>query len=337
MKKLLIIHFCFLLIITKLFAQTNYSNNTGQKTPLEREKILNQLKEKRDKVLNINNLFEIKIPKDIEIVSINQYLLLDRDNTQYGFSNTLFILYQNKFFFMDIDVYGNTNRSIFDGSEIYYLRKIINPHPYKSENQIKFLKENYINDPSTNRNKIKIGKYFSSWGTSWTSDYYGLYFKLPNNEFDECVISINNIWGTFAKSEIIDENYKTEIKKKGGNLEKIFNDLESMENSITFKLTNESIKIGNGSVGEQVIDSEYIYPTINNLRMRSQPSLDGEILGYMKKEMYCVVAIGEETEIEGIKGNWLLIIPWSGNSASWVFSGFTRKATDEEIYSRFEG
>jgi hypothetical protein len=333
---------CLLLIIllisySNIVAQSNTKKKTQeQKIPLEREKILKLLKEKGDKVLNINDLFEIKIPKNIEIVSINQYLLADIDNTQYGISNTLYILYENKFFFLEIDIYGSTDRSIFNRSETYNLREIINPHPYRSGNQIKFLKEKYINEPFTNKNQVKIGKFFSSWGTSWSSDYYGLYFSLPNNEFNECVISIFNVWGTFAESDTIDENYKEKIKKTGGNLEKIFNDLEFMENSITYKVTDKSIKIGNGSIGEQNIEEVYIYPAIDNLRMRSRPSLTGEVLGYMKKEMYRVVVIGDEAKIDGIKGNWLLIIPWQGNSASWIFSGYTRKATNKELDRYFE-
>jgi hypothetical protein len=311
--------------------QTNSKNNTEQKIPLEREKILKQLREKGEKVLNINNLFEIKIPGNINIVSSDQYFLLDRDKTQYGVSNTLDILFENKYFIISIDIFGNTNRSLLDGSKTYNLRELINSSPYKSRNQINYLKENYIKVPFTNKNQVKIGKFFSGWGTDWSSDYYGLYFTLPNNEFDECVISIFNIWGTFAKSETIDENYKEEIKKTGGNLEKIFNDLELMENSIKYKLSEKSIKIENGNVGDQIIDDKYIFPTIDNLRIRSQPSLNGEVLGYMKKEMYQIIVIGEEAEIGGIKGNWLLIKPCFENSASWVFSGYTRKATENEL------
>jgi len=331
MKKNICLFIITLIIVcSNIIAQSNKMIQ-GQNILLERDKIINHLREKGDKVLNINNLFEIIIPKNIEIISINQYLLLDKEKTQYGVSNIIDLLYDNKYFFIEIDVYGKTNHSFLDGSKTYNLREIINPHPYKSRNQINYLKENYKKEFITNKNDIKIGKYFSSWGTSWSSDYYGLYFMLQNNEFNECVISIFNIWGTFAKSETIDENYKTEILKTGGTLEKIFKDLELMENSITYKLTEESIKINNGSVGEQIIEDGYIYPIVDNLRMRRQPSLTGEVLGYMKKEMYQVVFIGDKVEIDGIKGNWLLIKPRFINSTTWVFSGYTRKATKKEM------
>jgi len=292
---------------------------------------------KEKKLLNINNLFEIRIPENMEIISIKQYFLKDKNNTQYGIGNVLYIVFQNKFFFMDIDVYGDSNRNILDGSKKYNLREIINPHPYMSQSQIIELKENYNNAPFINKNQVTMGKFISNWGTRWTSDYYGLYFTLPNEDFNECVISIYNIWGTFAENEQLDDNYKYKIKEIGGNLEKIFNDLEKMEDSIKFKLTGKSKKIGIDNIGEQIIEDEYIYPATNNLRMRSQPSLTGEELGYMEDKMYRIVFIGEEAEMEGLKGNWLLIIPWFDNSASWVFSGYTREATEEEINSHFEG
>jgi hypothetical protein len=296
---------------------------------LEREKILKLLREKGDKILNINNLFEIRIPENIEIASIDQYFLLDYDNTQYGVENLLRIVYENKFFFIGIQIYGNKD-SFFTEEKTYDLKKIVNPSPYMSKNQVKYLKENYLNDPFTNMNKIKISRFISNWGTSFTSDYYGLYFKIPNNQFDECVISIDNIWGTFAKNEILDEDYKEKIAKEGGTLEKIFKDLEIIENSITFTLSDDSIKIGNGCAGTGIIENNYIYPTIADLRMRSRPSLDGEVLGYMKNAMYRVVVTGEKAVIDGIEGDWIMITSLSGNDAAWVFSGFTRKATGEE-------
>jgi len=310
-------------------------NDTKSEILLSREEILNLLRKKGDKLLNINNIFEIKIPENIEIVSVSQYLLLNDDNTQYGIYNLLRIVYENKFFFMTIEIYGDTNHLFLDGSKTYNMNTIINSSSYKSQNQIIYLKENYINDPLINKKNIKIGRFISRWGTSWTSDYYGLYFKLPNDEFDECIISIDNIWGTFAKIETLDENYKENIIKEGGILEKIFQDLELMENSITFTLSEDSIKIENGNAGEENITDEYIFPAIENLRMRNQPLLTGEVLGYMKNEMYRVVVIGERVKIDGIEGNWIMIIPWHGNDVSWVFSGFTRIATKDELDSYF--
>jgi hypothetical protein len=57
----------------------------------------------------------------------------------------------------------------------------------------------------------------------------------------------------------------------------------------------------------------------------------------MKNEIYQIIIVGNELEIDGIKGNWILIKPGLGNNLTWVFSGYTRSATEEEIYSYFEG
>jgi hypothetical protein len=189
-------------------------NNTEPELILEREKILKLLRKKGDKILNINNLFEVKIPENIEIVSIDQYLILDRDNTQYGVRNSLYMVYENKFFCICIEIYGNKDKSFFTEDKTYNLKKMVNYDPYVGQNQVKHLKENYLNAPFTNRNKVKIGRFVSLWGTSFTSDYYGLYFKIPNDQFDECIISIDNIWGTYTKNEILDENYKEKIVKE---------------------------------------------------------------------------------------------------------------------------
>jgi hypothetical protein len=298
-----------------------------------REEVINPLRLPGDKTLNINNLFELTIPEDFDIISIDQYLFLNRDNTQYNISNSLRVIYQNKFFNIRIDCIGNTDASILDGDKYNNLRKFINTSVYVG-NQINDLKNNYIEDPFINENYIKISRFISPWGTSWTSDYYGLYFTLPNNEYTECVISIYNIWGTFAQNVPFPQSEKDYIlksKEEGGIIERIFQDLEFMENSITFTSSENSIKILNGSVGEEIIKDEYIFPTADNLRMRKQPSLTSEVLGYMENKIYIIRAIGEKTEIEGINGNWILVVPHDGNSAAWVFNGFTRKATSEEI------
>ena len=318
--------------ISSAYMNTEISEN--------KEIIIKLLEKSGIKLLNINNLFEISIPENIEIVTLNQYLFMDRDNTQYCIGNYLGIIYQNKYFVIRIDCYGDSNESILNGNETYNLRKIINPEPYKSRNEINFLKKNYSDDFFINGNGVRIGKSISNWGSGVTSDYYGLYFTLSNNEFNECVILIYNVWYSFAINEGLvhdDKNYKIKYMNEGGNLERIFQDLEFIENSITFTVSNDSIKIYNGSIGENIIDDELIFTTIDNLRMRKQPSLSGEILGYMDDIIYRVILIGEYAEIDGIKGNWVMVIPFNGNSISWVFNGFTRKPTEEEIWRCFGG
>ena len=184
-----------------------------------------------------------------------------------------------------------------------------------------------------------MSKLITSWASGATSDYYGLYFNIQDNEFNECVISINNIWGTYVNfetiSKISEKNYISKILEEGDDLENIFKDLDIMENSITFSLTKNSMIIKNGDIGENEIEDDLIYPAINNLRMRNQPSLTGEIVGYMENRIYQIIFIGAEAEIDGIKGNWLIIRPFNKNSISWVFSGYTRKPTKEEIRSLF--
>jgi len=315
------------------------SNNVIEIT-YERENILALLKIPGEKTLNIDNLFEIKIPDNLEIVSLNQYLHIDINNTQYCISNVLETIYQNRHFSFIIECFGETNTSILNGHIDYNLNKIINNHAYRGRNQINYLKENYTEHPVFNKNNVKLSKFISTWSTSWSSDYYGLFFTLSDKEFNECVISIYNIWGTFTKKELRDineENYKQQIQEEGGDLENIFNILELMENSISLNISENSIKINKGNVSAQIIEDTSIFPAINNLRMRKNPSLNSEITGYMKNIIYRVIVIGDEAEIDGIKGNWIMVVPYNGNTASWVFNGYTRKASNDELDNFYGG
>lgn len=319
--------------------ETN-SFNVDIEIPINREEIIEFIKKSEVKSLNINDLFEISIPESMKIISIDQYLFMDRESTQYSISNYLGMVYLNKYFVIEIDCYGDSDMAILNGNETYNLRKIINPDPYKSRNVINYLKENYSDDSFVNKNGVKIGKSITSWASWVSSDYYGLYFTLSDDKFNECVISIYDVWYSFAKNERLvhnDKDYKEKYKNEGGNLEKIFHDLELLENSITFKISNDSIKILNGEIGENIIDDRLVFPTIDNLRMRNSPSLTGEILGYMEKIIYRVIIIGDNDEIDGINGNWVMVIPYNGNNVSWVFNGFTRKPTEDELWRFFGG
>lgn len=128
-----------------------------------------------------------------------------------------------------------------------------------------------------------------------------------------------------------EKHYKTKLLKEEKILQEMFQNLFLLENTITFSLSDDSIKIINGNVGEEIIEDDLVLPIINNLRMRKTPSLSGEIIGYMEDKIYRIIALGEEEEIEGINGNWIMIKPHDSNDVSWVFSGFTRKPTTEEI------
>jgi hypothetical protein len=289
---------------------------------------------------NINNLFEIDIPENIKVISIDRDLLVKSDNDQYIIRTYLEVIFQGKYFGINISCYGNTNALILNGTETYNM-KITTYHPnYAGSPAIKYLKQNYIENPFINKNNVKISRFVSNWASDISSDYYGLYFTLPDSEFNECIIDIYNIWGTFGKIQELghnDKDYKIKYMNEGGKLEEIFRGLELLEDSITFTISDNSKKVVNGFASKEIIDDPYILPTIIGLRMRARPSLDGDILGYMENSLYRIIIIGDNMEIDGIKGNWIMIRPFNGNSVSWVFSGYTRKATSDEIGDYFGG
>lgn len=291
------------------------------------------------KEYNINDLFQVNIPDGIELVSISQKLMIKDDKSQYFIWNQIDFIFENKYFSIAINCYGNSNKKILEGSKTYNMETGTYYASYNIADQIKDLKQNFIHMPLFNKNNVKYSKFVSDWPSGRTSDYYGLYFQMPNNDFSECIISINNIWYSFAKNQRLqignNLDYKELYMKEGGKLQAIFQLLELFENSITFSISNNAAKIDNYEKYES--DYSYIIPTIRNLRMRREPSLNSEVLGYMLNKIYQVIIIGDEAVIDGIKGNWILIRPAIGNDLSWVFSGYTRKATEEEIDYYFEG
>ena len=108
--------------------------------------------------------------------------------------------------------------------------------------------------------------------------------------------------------------------------------LESVENSITFHISDNTRSIINGyNYARNDLDNHsYILPIIGNLRLRSDQSLTGEVLGYMNTTKPSqVVLIGDTEIIDGREGNWLRIRPFLSNTLYWVFGGYTRAATEE--------
>jgi hypothetical protein len=290
---------------------------------------------------NINNLFQITIPAEIDVASINQYLRIKSDNSQYCVVNNMYVIWQNRYFLINVNCYGNSNKNVFNGTETYNMRKGVYYAKYNIADQVTYLKKNYVERPFTNKNKVKLSRFVSDWASGMTSDYYGLYFMLPGTEFTECIISINNIWGTFSKNYKLafdDVTYSRKYMLEGGMLEKFFQLLNLLEESITFDISSNSTSIVNGYAYEKYnTDYSYVIPTTSNLRMRNSPSLTGEVIGYMADSLYQIIVFGEASEVDNIKGNWILLKPYNGNSLAWVFNGYTRKATEEEIEGYFTG
>jgi hypothetical protein len=330
MKKLII----FVSIIIILSACAKKSAN-------ERENITETAETAKITAYNINNALEIEIPEEMEVVAIKQYLAVNYDNTRYCIDTSFRFIYENRYLSLVVQCYGSADKSILDGTKILNMEKYSFYGEYNIASQIKELKQNYTDNLLTNKNGVEFSRLVSYWPSGATSDYYGLYFKLPGKDFSECIISINNIWGSFDDPEKLsmpDNDYKEKVKSAGGKLEAFFNLLDEFENSISFKTSGKAIKAADGFAYEKYnIDDMYVVPATDNLRMRKEPSLTGEVSGYMKDVVYKVIKIGDEAEIDGIKGNWLMVKEYflSGrddNALSWVFSAYTRPASEEELY-----
>jgi hypothetical protein len=276
----------------------------------------------------------------MEVIEIEQKLRINNHDSQYWLANWFYFIYDNKIFGLRVDCFGNNNKKILDGSETLNMTTDTYLVSYNIASQLKFLKNNFIDTPIFNRNNIKFSRFVADWASGSSSDYYGLYFQIPNDNFSECIISIYNIWHSFARNQklLMDNNpdYKEKYMMEGGSLKNIFQLLELLEESLSFTISNNIINITNEyNYRKYNSDDSFIRPKIKNLRMRREPSLNSEVLGYMADSLYQIVIIGKEDKIDGIKGNWLLIKPGNSNNLTWVFSGYTRKATEKEIFNYF--
>ena len=130
---------------------------------------------------NINDLFMISIPSEIEVVSIRQALGVNNRKSRYMINNEIAVIYGNGYFVINMICYGSRNMSILNGSETLNMETGVF---YAHTEEINYLKENYINRPITNNNGIRYGRFVSSWPSGTTADFYGLYFSLPNGDFD---------------------------------------------------------------------------------------------------------------------------------------------------------
>ena len=156
----------------------------------------------------------------MEIVSIDQNLSVQSDSSQYYIINNFYIVYEDKYFVISIRCYGNENKSILNNTETLNMKKGIYYGAYGIADRIKYLKQNYNDKPFINKNNVKIGKFVSYWPSGRTSDTYGLFFTIPNVDFNECSVIVNNIWSTFSLNEKLewnDKDYKDKIKREKEN------------------------------------------------------------------------------------------------------------------------
>jgi hypothetical protein len=282
---------------------------------------------------SIENLFSVTIPEEIEILSIDQEIRTKKDNTQYYLSTSFGILYKNVYLYLSINCYGNSNPDLYKSQNNVKTNYYYNL--YNLSSQLDYLFANYEKTHFVNTNNVKYSIFVSDWDSGWSSDYYGVYFKLNDSTFSECIISINNSWSAFEPKNqlsINDNKFRDKYLAEKGDIKTFYQLLDSLVNSITFNPSDKQIIISNGfSYQKYKSDYSYCIPTINNLRMRSLPSLQGEVLGVMQESVYTILGIGIEDTIDGIKGNWILVIPTLGNKATWVFNGYTRKPSEAEI------
>ena len=98
--------------------------------------------------------------------------------------------------------------------------------------------------------------------------------------------------------------------------------------SAIFSLSAET---GKYYKNKKIVNTMYV-DSLEGLRVRDNPTLSGKrICGLVNASPVKIVEVGKETEIDGIKDNWVkILIPayeWKGDSPEygWVFGGYLSK------------
>ena len=287
------------------------------------------------KTIDIHGVLNLEIPDEIEILSISQNLRSHKASKQYCLRTYIEIIYENAYIPLKIDLFGYG--SIQELASKLGIEEIGSYYSeYRTADQKKYLKQNFIDSPEKTEN-IEFSRFVSEWSNGWSSDYYGIYFRMDNVFFTETIISMENVWSGFGGSNL--RNNDKEFMQKAHELsssgQRFLNLIEAMIQSIKFLPDIDKNNSLIFSSYEEIRD--YYLPTIGNLRLRSKPAVDSEILGYVSEYPHLVIGVGPEFEADGIKGRWYRIRRYIGTTTGWAFSGYLRPLEEDEYIKYFEG
>ena len=250
--------------------------------------------------INIHDAVNLVIPDEIEVLSVSQNLRSHNKSDQYCLRVYIEMIYDNTYLPLKIDLFGYGDTG--ELAEKLDMEKVgIYSPEYRTADQKKYLKQNYAEYPERTEN-IEFSRFVSHWPNGWSSDYYGIYFKLENSFFDEAIVSMINIWSGFGGSglKINDREFREKAQELSASGRRFLAMTEAMIRSIECRPGVETNKSLLFSSYEDI--PGYFLPTIENLRLRSGPSPDSEVLGYVSGYPHLIIGTGPEFEADGIKG-----------------------------------
>ncbi len=291
--------------------------------------------------LNIHNILKIDIPDEFEILSISELLGSHPESDQYCLSIYIDYIYGNRNLFLVLDLFGYGDEAKYNSlAEILELDNSYEYYPvYRTADQKKYLKENYQINRETNSHNLGFSRFVSSWPSGISSDYYGFYFSIDNEYFQEVIIHSINYWSSFGGDceSLDDKNFRQEIaslnedgKRLMAFMDNIIDSVVPPRSSVKI-IRNKSLEIKNtGSLqGYWVNETE-------NTELYAQPDPASEVLDHTGCQPYVVIGTGPDVIIDGKQGRWYRIASYVGTRTGWIFSGFLRELDEEELENYLE-
>ena len=286
--------------------------------------------------IRVLNTVEFDFPDSFEGYSPSITFSFHKATKKYLVSYSIPFVYRHSYLILSIDLYGQ--------GQVEGVTTALGKEPadryneYNMADQIKDLRRLFDQSPQVSKGGIPFSRFFSEWGTDWSSDYLGYYYRLRSNSFQECFISIYNSWSSLDStvSLTLDQTLNAQrIKTQDSYLQAFY--------SLADQIAASFSKVGD-TAGPTEIPSFLRIPkirrpgvyltTIDNLRWRAEPRATSLVYGVVPKRPIQILEVGESATFDGIKGNWVRIS--TRNRTGWAFDGYLRRMTDEEIAAREE-
>jgi hypothetical protein len=290
------------------------------------------------KEFNLNNIFSIDIPENMVVVSLDQSFSFNHNynDVQYKWTLGFMCLYDSKFIPLKIELFGDKNPADAADSLHFPLDKIIGfrGNNYGLSDQVKFLFEKFEDSPEYTSSKIPYSMVISSWPAGSQHDYLGIYFKVNDDYFSECIISVWNSWRELqgiSDLEIPENDFYQVLIKEEENIQAYYNNFHEMVDSLV--LSREDGIFINAQYNELLATSRkgFFSPNRQDIKIRIDSNLESENLGILKEKPYRIMYVGLEDTINGLDGNWVYLVNYYYHSIGWVFDRNLHRSTQEEI------
>ena len=282
---------------------------------------------------NIGNILQIEIPEEFEIVKIRQIFQEHSKSDQYSWKVIFYVVYDNHCLPLRVYLfgYGDTSEVIealnYTGEIEDYLAE------YSIADQKKYLFRFYEEDRQYNKHGLGYSLFISNWGSGFSSDYAGIFFKMENSKFNEGFIHTYNSWRVLGGTDVnrlSPEFFENTIHEQNDSIKTYFDTFFLVVESITTDVSDGDLIIYDESTDLEKYPFERYEPGISGLQWRSAPDLDSEIIGYVQDDPHIVLEVGEEDTINGVTGTWTRYWNVWTEEIGWTLDAYMEPETIRE-------